>query len=194
MVAMKQSFNHILIGCFIVCLQTISGSGAKNGIESATSKHNVHHDKSELFSGKRIKPDSKEVDSDSKEVDSDSKKVDFFDEENDEIFSIYLGVKLMEIGFIKEPCRCHPKGGPYNVSSHFDFNYACKKTGFSFLTKAVVCSNQDVIGLLLLRGVDINKPDGRGVTPLEEAISRKDEGMRIFLQKHGARLVENLTE
>ncbi len=180
MVAMKQSFNHILIGYFIVCLQTISGSGAENGIASATSKHKMHHYKSELLSGKRIKPDSK--------------KVDFFDEENDELFSIYLGVKLMEIGFIKEPCCCHPKGGPYNVSSHFDFDYACKKTGFSFLTKAVFCSNQDVIGLLLLRGVDINKPDGRGVTPLEEAISRKDEGMRIFLQKHGARLVENLTE
>jgi hypothetical protein len=124
------------------------------------------------------------------------------DEEDDELSLLYLNHLLMDIGVkqVKKDanpkCRgCgHPKI-PCCFLNKQHFNSKVDAEGRSFLTRAIQYKHKELVSLLLWAGVDINKPDGRGILPLEEAIEvdalsvyQKDEECMVgFLIKHGAK-------
>ncbi len=126
------------------------------------------------------------------------------DEENHELITIYLHHTLMDIGVrqtekdINPQCRaCGDPHVPWHFLRSYDFNSTVDAKGRSFLTRAIRFRHKELINLLLLVGVDINRPDERGVLPLKEAFesdrsvvskNNDEESMVRFLVERGARI------
>ena len=182
---MRYGFNSLLAGCFIVCMQMISG--AEKGVL-------LKEESGLVFGVKRIK-----FFDEKKSLYGDEKKSPYVEDEGSdkEMLFICLGLELMKIGIKQKmsSCKCHPNGGPLVFKPHSDLNDIRNRSGLTFLTIVVACSHKEVkevIKLLLESGADINRPDGRGITPLQQAILCGNEEVKKFLQDNGAR-DENVT-
>lgn len=126
------------------------------------------------------------------------------DEENQELITLYLHYTLMDIGVrqtkkdINPRCRgCGDPCVPWHFLRSYDFNSTVDAKGRSFLTRSVQLRHRELVDLLLLVGVDINRADSRGVLPLQEAMESDvvlnvskdaEESMVSFLMKRGARI------
>ncbi len=172
---MKQSLNYALVGLLMLHTQTASGA---EGLKDALLLHQTGPRRKALPSNLSATAKMKKINAS-------------FDEENEELFFIYLAVKLMEIGICQRPCVCHPRGGPLKVVPS-SLNTLFNRRGCSPLTSAICGGHQELVELLLKAGADGNQSDARGITPLQEAISQNNKEIVLLLQQHGARVPESL--
>ena len=124
------------------------------------------------------------------------------DEEDSELVTLHLHYRLMDIG-IRQTSKdanphCQGCGDPFipwPFASTYDFNSKADAKGRSFLTRAIFFRHRELVDLLLSAGAGINRPDARGVVPLQEALEgdtlfnlseNDEESMVNFLVKRGA--------